>query len=534
MVNGFNHLGAATLATRIGSGVQGSLTAADIRAAYVPNVSLMGSGQVVGLLSFDSYDPNDIQMYATKNGIPNIPLHNVDLPGFYPGDPAVEITMDIEMVLAMAPGIPKIVIYRAPYSSVAALLNEMANPTMGEPLPNQLSTSEYMSYGINSINEQAFKQMAAQGQSFCVASGDDGAYWPVSRSGDFPPADSEYVTSVGGTVLTTTGPAGSWVSEYAWCTGENNCSGGGYGWFPIPPWQQLAVNAANGASTTLRNCPDVAMVATGIEIILSGKPLSASGTSASSPLWAGFIALVNQQAAVNGFPRVGFLNPALYSIGLSAEYASCFHDITVGSNTSAKASFTAGPGYDLVTGWGTPKGLSLINALALRSPLHPPLTGAVLHYVRSGNCDPGPVAGGSATFAVSVTGGAAPFSYLWQTNLPLTNGGQEGSAFVTVSVPPFGQTGAVTVTVTDAAGNTITTSTTISSRDPTLAPVEAALCKVVETLSRFKRPLYVNPGDPGPIDINVDLYTSAELAQMQDLGSRLVASVGSLLQKSRG
>jgi subtilase family serine protease len=153
------------------------------------------------------------------------------VPGFNPGDPSAdtstntEATLDIEMAVAMAPGLSKIVIYGAPYSSIPALLNEMANPTMGEPLPNQLSTSYFINYGINASNEQIFKQMAAQGQAFFVASGDNGAYFPVTRLGDFPPADSEYVTSVGGTMLTTTGPSGPWVSETAWTSSGGDTAG---------------------------------------------------------------------------------------------------------------------------------------------------------------------------------------------------------------------------------------------------------------------------------------------------------------------
>jgi len=204
-----------------GSGGNGSLTAVDLRAAYAPGVSLTGAGQTVGILSFGAYNEGDINLYAAKNGMSPVPIQNIDLPGFNAGDPGadtltnVEATLDIEMAIAMAPGLAKVVVYRAPHSSIPMLLNEMANPTMGEPFPLQLTTSYAINYGANSSNEQIFRQMAAQGQSFFVASGDNGAYFPVTRSGDFPPADSEYVTCVGGTILFTTGPAGAWMSEVA-------------------------------------------------------------------------------------------------------------------------------------------------------------------------------------------------------------------------------------------------------------------------------------------------------------------------------
>ena len=81
------------------------------------------------------------------------------------------------------------------------------------------------------------------------------------------------------------------------------------------------------------------------------------GTSCAAPLWAAFTALVNQQAAAASQPPVGFLNPALYAIGKGANYTTCFHDITTGNNTWSGSPnlFFAVPGYDLCTGWGTPR-----------------------------------------------------------------------------------------------------------------------------------------------------------------------------------
>jgi hypothetical protein len=102
------------------------------------------------------------------------------------------------------------------------------------------------------------------------------------------------------------------------------------------------------------------------------------GTSCAAPLWAGFTALINQQAVANGQPVVGFINPALYGLARGTSYAACLHDITTGdnSNSSTGASFPAVAGYDLCTGWGTPTGINLINALAIAEPLKAaPVTG---------------------------------------------------------------------------------------------------------------------------------------------------------------
>lgn len=130
---------------------------------------------------------------------------------------------------------------------------------------------------------------------------------------------------------------------------------------------------ANGGSTKYRNAPDVAMVATNIYVLWNngaGKKIQ-EGTSASSPLWAGFMALANEQAAKQGLGPVGFANPALYAIGRNpAIYAKDFHDIQEGNNSSKtnKISFNAVPGYDLVTGWGSPQA-------NLISDLNPPNQG---------------------------------------------------------------------------------------------------------------------------------------------------------------
>ena len=127
----------------------------------------------------------------------------------------------------------------------------------------------------------------------------------------------------------------------------------------------------NQGSVTMRNLPDVAAVAENVFAIYNnGVSQVLGGTSCSSPLWAAFMAMVNQQAASFGQPPVGFINPAIYRLGLSAGYTTNFHDITTGNNTNAASPsrFFATPGYDLCTGWGSPFGQNLINALAPRIP----------------------------------------------------------------------------------------------------------------------------------------------------------------------
>jgi hypothetical protein len=150
--------------------------------------------------------------------------------------------------------------------------------------------------------------------------------------------------------------------------------------------------SANQGSTTVRNIPDVAMVGVNLWSTWgNGKSGESGGTSCSTPLWAGFTALVNQQAALHGQPAAGFLNPALYALGTSSGYASDFHDIVKGNNTNQNSlnEFVATAGYDLCTGWGSPDGTNLINALiSSPDPLEIlPLSGFTCHGPAGGPFD---------------------------------------------------------------------------------------------------------------------------------------------------
>jgi kumamolisin len=200
--------------------------------------------------------------------------------------------------------------------------------------------------------------MAAQGQTFLVATGDDG--YKLKKGGVWP-SDDRYVTAVGGTDLSTDGPGGAWHGERGW-----RFSGGGPSpdAIPIPKYQVPFINTQNGGSTTLRNVPDVAGDADedNFSCFNGGCFTGFGGTSYAAPIWAGFIALANQYAAVVGKPPVGFLNPALYKIGADPDYASVFHDEVKGYN----GRYRAGPGFDLVTGFGSPNGQGFIKALVSR------------------------------------------------------------------------------------------------------------------------------------------------------------------------
>jgi subtilase family serine protease len=354
-----------------GSGPSGTYMGYDFRSAYAPGVTLTGSGQIVGLLEFDGYTASDITYYESAAGLPNVPLTNVLLDGFNgtpsSSDGPVEVSLDIEMDVSMAPGVSGIRVYEAgPSGNFDDMLEQMVIDNLAKQISSSWSIS---GQGDNTTADNYFKEMATQGQSFFQASGDSDAY---TSSIPFP-CDNPYITEVGGTTLTDNGTGGSWSSETAWNWGYDSSakeyvgsSGGISPTYSIPSWQTGISMTANKGSTTKRNVPDVALTANNVYVEEGGGAYSVGGTSCAAPLWAAFTALVNQQAVAAGKSTVGFVNQAIYTIGAGSSYTTDFHDITTGNNysSSSPSKFPAVSGYDLCTGWGTPAGTPLINALA--------------------------------------------------------------------------------------------------------------------------------------------------------------------------
>jgi uncharacterized repeat protein (TIGR03803 family) len=340
-----------------GSGPRAAFVGKDFRTAYAPGVSLDGAGQTVGLFQLDGYFPSDIAEYEKLAGLPNVPITNVLVNGFTgrAGPNDVEVALDIEMVISMAPGLSKVIVYEGSGANPNAILNRMAT----DNLAKQLSSSWGFGSQVDPAREQIFQQFAAQGQSMFQASGDNGAWTgPI-----FPPSDDPWVTVVGGTSLDTVTSGGVWQSEATWPG-----SGGGFSTsYAIPNWQLGVDMVASQGSATMRNIPDVAAHSeNNIWVIVNnGEEGITGGTSAAAPLWAAFTALANQHAVINGRPSVGLINPAIYAIGKGPTYRTNFHDIFNGNNTNSSSPlrFFAVPGYDLCTGWGTPYGSNLIASL---------------------------------------------------------------------------------------------------------------------------------------------------------------------------
>jgi uncharacterized repeat protein (TIGR03803 family) len=350
-----------------GSGPDGSFLGKDFRAAYAPGVALTGTGQIAGMLEFDSgFYQSDITAYENLAGLPNVPVTAILLDGYGggPGDGNVEVSLDIEMAISVAPGLAGVLVYEG--STTDDILSRIAT----DNLAKQIAAS--WTYPMDAESDQIWLQMAAQGQSFFNASGDDDAYAGQPLS----PTDDPNITVVGGTALTTVSAGGAWASETVYQVGGGQGSGGGISTdIPIPIWQQGVSMATNQGSTIYRNLPDVALTAEDIYVAYGdGESGGVNGTSCAVQLWGAYTALINQLALENNEPTAGFINPAIYAIGKGSNvlsYTTLFHDITTGNNenSSSPTRFVAVPGFDLCTGWGTPSGSNLIMAIALPEPL---------------------------------------------------------------------------------------------------------------------------------------------------------------------
>jgi uncharacterized repeat protein (TIGR01451 family) len=404
--------GSATPAVtpNVGSGPGGNYIGDDFRHAYVPGTTLNGSKQTVGLVQFDGYLASDIMAYENMAGRTNIPLVNVLIDGFN-GLPTgtggeVEVSLDIEMVVAMAPALAQVTVYEGnPFNFHP---NNVLNRIATDNSARQISCSWGWTGGPTLTTDQIFQQMAAQGQTFFNASGDSDAYPAGTVDSPFgfgTPSDSAYLTSVGGTTLTMSGAGAAYTSETVWNWGIRygqaydgvGSSGAISTYYTIPTWQTNSINSTNQGSALQRNMPDVAMTADDVFVIADGGVLyiGVGGTSVAAPLWAGFTALVNQQATNSNHAPVGFINPAIYSISKSPNYTNCFHDTITGNNkwSGSPNLFDATPGYDLCTGLGTPTGTNLINALTaagVNNPIThlsppPPPYGSTLSTLNGGN-----------------------------------------------------------------------------------------------------------------------------------------------------
>ncbi|HEY1707099.1 MAG TPA: S53 family peptidase [Rhizomicrobium sp.] len=338
---------------RNGSGPGGNYIGSDFRAAYYGTgaaAPLTGKGQSVGLMELQGYIPSDVQLYfktfgpALATAVKGISVDGATVK--CNGCDDSEQTLDIDYAISMAPGLDQVQVYVG--KDAVAVENRMASDNVSK----QLSTS--WGYGERfSTEDPIYLEMAAQGQSWFTASGDDKT---LSKSGPWPEEDA-HIIAVGGTDLVTNGAGGAWKSESGWV---DSAAGPALDkTILIRNYQLPYITAANGGSKTLRNVSDVSANANFNMMFCADGKCSGGlgGTSFSSPIWAGFAALANEKAAKEGKQPIGFFSPLLYKAMLKNK--ALLHDV-VGNQSGL---FPAVTGYDLVGGLGSPAGLTTIKAL---------------------------------------------------------------------------------------------------------------------------------------------------------------------------
>ena len=343
-----------------------------------------GSGQTVALYELEPNKTSDISAYQSCYGTSaSVSYVKVDS-GAGSGAGEGEAALDIEDVIGLAPK-ASILVYQGPNSNSGAY--DTYNSIISQDKAKVISTSwglcesEEGSSAASSENT-LFQEAATQGQSIFAAAGDSGSEDCGSNSlAVDDPASQPYVTGVGGTSISALGPP---PTQTVWnddCSG-GTCGGGGgiSSLWSMPSYQSGAPGSLNvinssssaspcqaGTGSYCREVPDVsadADPATGYSIYWDGQWIGIGGTSAAAPLWAAFTALANASSGCNGTP-IGFANPALYKAAASS-YSSDFGDITSGNNDITGTNggkFTAGTGYDMASGLGTPIGSALAATL---------------------------------------------------------------------------------------------------------------------------------------------------------------------------
>ncbi len=333
---------------------------------------VQATSQTIGIIELGGgYKPADLTAYFKTLGMPapKVSAVSVDKGKNAPSKANSadgEVMLDIEVCAAVAPG-AKIVVYFAPNTdqgfidAIATAVHDSTNKPGVISISWGGPESSWTPQSMSAL-DAACQAAAAVGVTITVAAGDDGSTDGVSGSAnhvDFP-ASSPHVLACGGTKLV--GSGATITSEVVWnetAANEGATGGGVSNVFPLPTWQSNAKVPKPTVSAGGRGVPDVAGdadPATGYTIRVDGQSMVIGGTSAVAPLWAGLIALANQQNGADA----GFINPAIYASGA----AKAFRDITQGNN----GAFSAGPGWDACTGLGSPVGTAIVAVVKPQGP----------------------------------------------------------------------------------------------------------------------------------------------------------------------
>lgn len=338
---------------------------------------ITGKGRTIVILDWFQSPTivHDLQLFDKLTKLPDPTFHIFAPNGLTPFDPnnpdhvseAAEITLDVEWAHVVAPGATiDLVLAKTP--SLGDLLNATnfaVTHNLGDIISQSFGVNEACVPQYNQLSHRIFQAAIKQKVSLFAAAGDSGA--AVNGCNGNPargvlyPASDPSVTAAGGTSLRANGQTGSYIGETTWNdTDMLGSTGGGFsGSFARPSYQ----NGMPGIQKT-RGLPDISFDSdpeTGVLVLCSScgqgadAVLLIGGTSAASPELAGVAALADQIAG----KRLGQLNGAIYALGKKNRSLKAFHDITKGNNTvtvngQVINGYSAGKGWDAVTGWGSP------------------------------------------------------------------------------------------------------------------------------------------------------------------------------------
>ena len=343
-----------------------SYTPPQVAQSYQWPSTATGAGQTIAIIELGGgYRQADLTTYFQSLNLtpPAISTVSVDKGKNAPTTSSSadgEVMLDIEVAASVAPG-AKIVCYFCPNTDQGFTdgISTAIHDTTNNPSVISISwggpESSWTAQAMTAL-DAACQSAAALGITITVAAGDNGSTdGATGNNVDFP-ASSPHVLACGGTKLDAKGA--TLISEVVWnelAVNDGATGGGVSNVFPLPSWQGNANVPAPAASGGGRGVPDVSGDAdpnTGYQIRVDGENTVIGGTSAVAPLWAGLVAVANQQLGA----KVGFLQPTIYA----AKATGAFNDVTQGNN----GAFTAGPGWDACTGLGSPIANLLIPLLA--------------------------------------------------------------------------------------------------------------------------------------------------------------------------
>jgi subtilase family serine protease len=375
-----------------GTGPGGAYKAADLRSVYnIPTFGNLNPTAVAAVFEQGGYVPSDVTKYLTYNGLPKVTVTPVSVDGsptYVQDDPSVELeaVLDIDMIAGINPAISTIRVYIDSYNwdpfqtALLDAITQVADDDIAQVFSISYGQDEgYQGTTAIAAENTALAQLAAEGITVTASSGDSGAYgdgynYPYNVT---DPASQPYITGVGGTTLRT-GPHEVYIVEEAWndlALGYGATGGGVSSYWPLPDFQNSTVEGTgyltfNGGSATYRNVPDVAAVgdpATGVAVYshMNGGWNQIGGTSVSSPIWAGYLTIINAGLQYASIGNLGWLNPALYLVGYSEEYlpSKWLYGVLQGSNGNPAQypgypGYFNGEGYSNTTGNGSLEGAS--------------------------------------------------------------------------------------------------------------------------------------------------------------------------------